>query len=373
MTTFDASNDGGGQVRDSDFSVEVTACGSREHEADLAEFRAQHFPIPHSYSTWPQHDSHHLWRWCRALDRSGRLITAFSVELSASRALPGSFIGRAVRVGRSLHAGCGNDLGVILRRVARAIPRLQRLDVQIFDEDPGRRAAIEASLISAGASHLVPPMNYTRTISLDVLEDEQALLRSLSANSRPKMLALERKGIGWTAEIRETAYLDRLRSIHRQTYERTGVAVPPIDFRDILADSTLGQASVFVGAFLSGRPKPDHLIAFAWGRLQGDYVEYNAAGSERSDELKGVAPGYAMIGHIARWARSKGASWIDLGGAVAPDAPQNHPFHGITTFKRRLSSREFDVAVEYRFEPRPMLARLASISRRLAETVRPVS
>ncbi|HXQ30474.1 MAG TPA: GNAT family N-acetyltransferase [Steroidobacteraceae bacterium] len=366
MAAEDALHDRWAQLRDSDFSVEVTACGSREHEADLAEFRAHHLPVPHSYSTWPQHDSHHLWRWCRALDRGGRLMTAFSIELSASRALPGSFIGRAARVGRSLHASCGYDPGVILRQVARAVPRLRRLDVQIFDEDPARRAAIEASLLSAGANHNLSPMMYTRTVALEVLEDEQALLRSLSANSRPKMLALERKRIGWTAEIRDAAYIDRLLAIHRQTFERTGMGVPHIDFRDILSDSTSGQASVFVGAFLAGRPSPDHLIAFAWGRLHGDYVEYNAAGSERSDDLKGVAPGYAMIGHIARWARSNGASWIDLGGVIAPDALHDHPFHGISTFKRRLSSKELDIGAEYRIEPRPVLARMASITRRLA-------
>jgi CelD/BcsL family acetyltransferase involved in cellulose biosynthesis len=274
-----------------------------------------------------------------------------------------------VRAGRCLHASRASDLGAIFRRAARALPRLQRLEVQVFDEDPARRAAIAASLISAGASHVDYPRDYTRTIALDLLEDERALLRSVHPKSRPKLRALESRGLGWTAEIRDHAYIDRLQTIYRQSFERTGAGAPSIDFRDILSDAVSGQGSVLVGAFLAGRPALNNLIAFAWGRLHGDYISYEAAGSERSLELRGASPGYAVIWHLARWARSNGASWLDLGGVIGPEAGQDDPVYGISIFKRRLSSKEFHVANEYRFEPRPALTWLGHISRRVAAKV----
>lgn len=352
------------------FSIQITDCGGPAHHADLEELAGRGLPVPHEYTTWPRFDSAHRWRWCRVLDEQGKLITAFSVELSRSRALPGTLIGRIDRLGRGLHAAVLPNLGPLLREAARQIPRLQRLDVRVFDEDASRRGRYCASIAAYGGTRLADPPGYLRTAALDLGATAQALLASLKPKVRASILAFTRHPGARTAEISDPAFLPRLQELYAAAFQRTGSQVPAVDFHNLLRDASEGGLSVLVGAFVRDGTAPGDLVAFAWARLHGDHVEYSVGGSDRSADLRGASATGAVLCHIGNWARAHGASWVDLGGVTAPHVAASHPLSGISSFKRRLASREFEVACEYGIEARPGLVATAESVRRARDSLR---
>src|ERR1700734_3227022 len=116
----------------SSYSVAVIGCGSQEHLADLKALRERQLAIPHHYSAWPLHCTVGSWVWCRVSGTDGRFVTGFAIQLTSSRALPGTRIGQIDYLGRSLHEEIGPAMGTVLRDVARKIPRLQRLEARVF-------------------------------------------------------------------------------------------------------------------------------------------------------------------------------------------------------------------------------------------------
>ena len=349
----------------SGFDVQLIECCGPIHLADVAALRQRGFHLPHQCTVWPLHDSQHDWLWCRVVDASGHLITAFSIEMSNSRGLPGTRIGRIERLGRALHFGAMPVLDRVLVRVAQAIPRLQRLDVQVFDEDPERRRQYGERVLAAGGTTPSESRGYTRTVRLNLLGSEEALLASLRHGTRRKIRACFSTPLARTSPVTDPRYLRRLKTIHGESFHRTGSVAPRIEFADVLRDATSGGDSALIGVFAVSRPMPEDLIAFGWGRLHGDHVAYEAGGSENSDEVRCLSPGYAVLWDLGRWARTHAATWLDLGGITAPDEPDSHPLHGISSFKRRISRDELEVASEYRLEPNSMIGRLARAARTL--------
>lgn len=346
------------------FKIEVVLAPSEVHSRDIVELRARGLPLPHQYTSWPAHDTQHRLRWFRILDTTGRLVTGFAVELSRSRAVPGTCVGRIERLGRALHEEIVPQLAILLPAVARAIPRLQRLDVQVFDEQPDRRLRIEESIVAAGSEPLVAAHSYTWTVILPLQDSDEALLASVPSKTRHRMLGFSNPEVGWMSPVTDLAYLPRLRELYEQSFHRTNTRPPSIRFEDMLADARSGETSILVGAFVRGRSKPNELVAFGWGRLHGDHVVYEAAGSERSDDLRGLSTGAAVIWHLARWARTRGATWLDLGGVAGPGDPGSGRLHGISEFKRRVGAGgDIQVASEFRLIARPRLDALARTAR----------
>ena len=343
--------------------IEVVPAPSPPHAGDIGELRARGVPIPHQYTSWPVHDSQHRWRWCRVLDTTGRLVTGFAVELSSSRAVPGTCVGRIERLGRQLHEPVIPQLATLLPAVARAIPRLQRLDVQIFDEQQDRRGRIEASILAAGGEPLVATHGYAWTVILPLRDSDEALLASLTPRTRHRIRGFSNPDIGCTSPVTDAAYLPRLRELFEQSFHRTNTQPPAVRFEDILADSRSSEESILVGAFVRRRCRPDDLVAFGWGRLHGDHVVYETAGSERSDDLRGLSTGDAVIWHLARWARTRNASWLDLGGVAGPGEPGAERLQGISAFKRRVAGPDIHVASEFRLVARPRLDAVARAAR----------
>lgn len=345
------------------FRIQLTPCGSTEHLADLASFHTQGLPIPHQYSSWALHSRTTSWQWCRALDASDQLVAGLALELMPSRALPIARIGRIDRVGRTLHAGAIPVLGEVLASIAKHVPRLLRLDVRVFDEDPMRRQQFCESLLHAGGQRSNPQRDYSRTLSLALDRDDIAILATLSRRTRQDIHKFLKCPGTRIAAICDSSYLGRIRQLHKSSFTRTDTTPPALDIEGILQDSCHNGNSLLIGAFMGGRRAPDDLIAFAWGRLHGDHATYEAGGLEKLDAIRHLSPGYALIWHLVTWARSRNATWFDLGGIISPDAPANDPLHGIAAFKRRFSTSEQIVAEEFSFRPSTALARLASAAR----------
>ncbi len=351
--------------------VTIVRCGTAQHAADLAALRLRHRAIPHDYSSWPRHCSVGSWRWCRIANTKGELITGFSVHLTNSHALPHTRIGRVEHLGRSLHEEVSDAMGGILLEVANRIPRLLRLDVRIFDEDPVRRSRLESSLTAAGWTQLERQREYTHTVVLAMGSSEAEVRKSFSTRLRSGMRkALETPLLRYAPIGVE--YANRMRELHQATFERTGGSPPRLDARAILRDSSDGQSSKLVGAFATDRGPPEDLVAFAWTRLHGDYAVLEVTASERSALFrKHISPGFGLMAHLVAWAIEHGALWMDLGGLPAMDPEPSDPMRGVVEFKTRFSMDFREVATEWRLEPHPLLARAAAAVRSIRDFCEP--
>lgn len=352
-----------------DIRVQLLPCGSEQHRSDLAYFRDRNLPVPHNYSTWPLSSTRASWTWCRVLNDDNSLLAAYAIELTPSRALPGTQIGRVERLGRALHADAIVSIGRVLAETARVVPRMQRLDVHLFDEDARRRARYSDSLLAAGAVARDEMIGYDRTLVLELGKSDEDLLAAFSASTRRNVRQICKKTDFSIAPIREAIYVDRIRQLARSAFGRTGATPAALDVEAMLADSIRDEESALFGVFHVGQQPPDNLVAFAWGRLHGDYVVYEAGAVQRGGDLRRLSPGYALVWSLMIWAREKGATWFDLGGTFEADHGPEHPLHGISSFKRGFSIRERIVAREFTFGSNSILSGIARITRRAAEVL----
>lgn len=355
----------------SSYVVAIVPCGSPLHLADVRILRERHLAIPHDYSTWPLHCTIGSSLWCRVVDDTGRLMTGFAIHLTASRALPGTRIGRVDRLGRNLHEEIADAMGVVLTEAARQIPRLLRLDARIFDEDPVRRQKLSDSLRRAGWSPTKRRRQYTHTLMLKLASSESEVLKRFSLRVR----ATIRKALGSPllrfGPIVGSQYADRIRYLLRLTFERTGSVPPPFDVKGILRDSSSGDSSLLIGAFARDGKAPEDLVALAWARLHGDHAVLEINASERSRLFRNhLSPGFGLISQLIAWAIQHGAQWLDLGGLSSTQRSADDPMRGIVEFKMRFSSDFREVAEEWRFEPSPLLATAASTVRSIRNSAR---
>ncbi|MGF1545856.1 MAG: GNAT family N-acetyltransferase [Thiotrichales bacterium] len=341
----------------SDFDLQLLPCGGVEHRADLAAFRARGWAVPHPWASGCLSDTASERLWVRVVAPDGVWKTAFAVELYPSRALPGTRIGRIERLGRAPQADMATWLGAALSATARKIPRLQRLEVQLFDEDCVRRQMLANALFAAGARRLKPPRGYSLTRVTDLSCADTTLLATFSARTRRSLRKTLDEGGLRVAPIDSSAYLARIAVLHRASFARTRAAPPPLMPTAMLADARGGETSCLLGAFDAEVAPPEDMVAFAWARLHGDYASYDTAGSVPVASGRGRAPGAALMWQLMRWARSRGAVWFDLGGTIPADAPADHPLHGIAAFKRGFAADEREVAIELMFTPATALAR----------------
>ncbi len=350
-------------------AVTIVRCGTPQHAADIAALRLRHRAIPHDYSSWPRHCSVGSWRWCRIANTQGELLAGFSVQLTNSRALPHTRIGRVEHLGRNLHEEVSDSMGGILIEVANKLSRLLRLDVRIFDEDPVRRGRLEKSLAAAGWIQLERQREYTHTVVLTLASSEPEIRKSFSNRLRAGIRkALETPLLRY--DTIGVEYADRMRELYQTTFERTGGSPPRLDARAILRDCADGQSSHLVGAFATDRGPPEDLVAFAWTRLHGDYTVLEVTASERSELFrKHISPGFGLMAHQLSWSIERGALWMDLGGLPTTDPEPSDPMRGIVEFKTRFSMDFREVATEWRLEPHPVLARTAAAVRSIGSLI----
>ena len=354
----------------SSYAVTMVAGGSPQHLADLQTLQARRWAVPHQYSSWPRHCTVGSWLWCRVLGADRTLVTGFAIHLTSSRALPGTRIGQVDCLGRTLHEEMASTTGEVLREVARQIPRLLRLDVRIFDENPARRGVMSASFATAGWSSAKRRRQYSHTLILDLAASEQEALQRLSKGVRTTMKKALASPLLRFAPIVGEEYESRIEDLYNLTFQRTGGSPPPLDIKGILRDSLGGKTSLLIGAFARDMSAPGDLVALAWGRLHGDYADLAVNASERSSLFtNSLSPGFGLMWRLFAWAIEHGARWMDLGGLTDTRPAPEDPLRGIVEFKMRFTRDFREVAEEWQLEPHPMLSGAASAARRVARLV----
>jgi hypothetical protein len=296
-----------------------------------------------------------------------RLLSGFCVTLSTSGLLPWAQVGRADRLGREMHAPLARILGRVLSSVAEDIPRLLWLEAQVFDEDPERLELFSNSITAAGAQRRARNRSYSTTLLLPVGKDPAEFMGGITSRARRKVRGFDRRPGAIIRPVDGAHYLERMRSLYRESFMRTGAVPPPFPVEAMLEDASGGKTSALLGAFLADRQPPDDLVGFVWSRFHGDYISYDVAASDRGGDLGSLAPGYALIRDLADWGRRLGARWVDLGGISEARAQANPRLRGIHEFKEAFWSEEANIAAEFEVRPESLPA---SIGRTLLRVTR---
>ena len=333
------------------YEIQIATAGGPDHLRDLGELEARGIPLTHQHASWCVHERDADRRWIRVVDHSRQLVSGFCVGLSRSALLPWAPVGRIERLGRRMHAPLAPVIGPILSRVAAALPRLLWLEAQVFDEDADRFGLMDQSLFAAGARRRSKNRSYSTTLLLPVGSDRADFMQRVSQRARRKIREFDRRSDTCVGRIEDRGYLDRMRQLYRESFLRTGAVPPPFPAEAMLEDAAAGESSLALGAFVRDRPGPDDLVGFVWSRCHGDYVSYDVAASDRSDDLGSLAPGYALVRDLADWGRQRGAGWLDLGGISTARARSNPRLRGIHEFKRAFGSEETEIAAEYELRP----------------------
>ena len=286
----------------------------------------------------------------------GEAVAGFSVAGEPSRALPGHLILYAERVSACANFDATKVALKALTAASRLYPWLLRLEVALFDRDPGRRAALSEVLRDLGFRDSRAARSYAETLAVDLTGGVEALFATLHPTARRHIRAVNNRPVAVRC-IHDQTLGPRLHDLLRQTMRRTRGRFRSHPWSDIIAFAVRHPSLVRpVGLFDTRKDGPASLVAFALGLSQGDHVQYSVAASTRTTDLR-MPLGYALMWDLITWASERGAAWFDMGGVSAGcHGDLDDPTGGISDFKRYFSRRSVRVGEEWALEPRPILA-----------------
>ena len=124
-----------------------------------------------------------------------------------------------------------------------------------------------------------------------------------------------------------------------------------------------------VGLFHEDNAEHSGLLAFAWGCVNGNCVQYTAAASTRRYGLR-IPLGYALAWDLITWGKDQGAEFFDFGGITGGTyGDRDDPLGGASDFKRYFTTKKVHVGSEWIYEPRPALAKIGDVLSAIAQSV----
>ena len=297
------------------------------------------------------------WLLCIS-DASGRPCGAVALQVSPSRALPGSLLLRVERFGHGLPVAAHEAALRVIALLARRNRRVLRLYLETFTINQSERLALEGHLSALGFTRTPSARCYEHTLVLPLEADEEGILASLHRTARANIRSAAKYRVR-VAPITDPALFPRLDAIAVETFERTGGRYAPHDWARIVAiGAQAPAASRLVGLFRDDAEGVESLVAFGWGCGHGDHASYSSAGSTRKIDRR-IPLVYPVLWDLILWAKRNDARFFDLGGVTDGGLDSGDPLGGISDFKRYFSDRVVHVGSEWSFEPRPMQAQAA--------------
>jgi peptidoglycan pentaglycine glycine transferase (the first glycine) len=234
-------------------------------------------------------------------------------------------------------------------RIHRAVA--VKLEPRLEEADPGRAAFERRGLRHTGERLQV---GQTRIVEL---ADDEALLAGFDKDTRYGVRRAEREGVvvETATDPDDTAAIDALHELVRETQRRAGFPLPP---RDRFRVAWRALAGAGRAALLEAR-REGQLLASGMVVIEGSRSFYLFSGSRREEpgEPKRYAS-YALQWAMLRLARERGAREHDLWGIAPPDAGPDHPWHGVGLFKKGFGGREVVWAGSWDLVVEPNLYRL---------------
>ncbi|MCB9456697.1 MAG: peptidoglycan bridge formation glycyltransferase FemA/FemB family protein [Anaerolineaceae bacterium] len=192
------------------------------------------------------------------------------------------------------------------------------------EDDAGGQAVI-AALQQRGWCFSADQVQFRNTVTLDLTQDEDALLAAMSQNTRRKVRTAEKKGV--TVRAGTVADLPILYDLYRVTGERDHFLIRPAAYYEQAwrAFMEAGLAQPLIAEF-EGKPIA-HVILFHFGRKC--WYFYGASSNEERERM----PNYLLQWEAMRWAQAQGYATYDMWGA--PDVfDESDTMWGVFQFKR---------------------------------------
>ena len=292
---------------------------------------------------------------CWPLEAGGVRV---GVQASRSRSVPGFFILRVPRFGRSIPRQAIEGTVHQLAGMARD-RNVLRMHLEAWTEDAAQMDAIQRAC-EANGFRATSPCSYARTVWMELLEDPEETFMQLSPQARRRVRAPGKKGFA-VRQIRSTSLSPRLQAMLDESFARTGSSAPRMHWKDWIELSLREPTQLrLTGLF---RDDDEHCgvpLAFAVAVRHGDVAEYAHAGSSHSSGVR-VPLLYSPTWDLMCWAKDAGARWWDFGGisgAAAEDTEEDDPRGGIDAFKLFFSRNVVEVGREWVLEPHPWLAKV---------------
>lgn len=170
------------------------------------------------------------------------------------------------------------------------------------------------------------------TLCIDLRPSEEDILAQMKPKGRYNVRVARKHGVAITEDPSERGLADFL-TLYEEMTERQGIAAKPEDyFRDLVAILAHRDAGSVFLAELEGERIAAAIVV--WFGRRATY--FFGASTNRHRHV--MAP-YLLHFEIMRRARGLGCEWYDLWG-VAPPGATEHPWAGISAFKRKLGGRE---------------------------------
>ena len=349
----------------SSFSTRILTNADDGWSAAIADLDASGLPVPvTARKEWPSRSGRRL--LVVADDAQGKVRAAIALEVEPTLALPGHYLARAYRLGGAVAEPAGVATLERLREYAAGTSRLLRVNLEFILLAADDRVRVESLLSTNGFRRTSSPRSYTNTFVLDLNCSSSEITKSFSEQARRNLYVTDRAPVEMRP-IFESRYADRLNVVATQSFVRTGGRyerkdwIARIDFHRRFPDRCH-----LVGLFRRGDPRPDGLLAFAFGCSHGDHAHYDDAGSVRVGDIK-ISMMYPLVWELIRWSKQVGCKWFDLGGIPLQYRRPDDPRAGITEFKSRFSKVAVPVGIEWEFQPHRVRAGIAAAVRSAAE------
>ncbi|MDD4628737.1 MAG: peptidoglycan bridge formation glycyltransferase FemA/FemB family protein [Candidatus Peribacteraceae bacterium] len=201
---------------------------------------------------------------------------------------------------------------------------------------------------------------------LDLTRTEEEILRQMKPKGRYNITVAEKNGV----RVEESQDVDAFYALMKETggRDRFGI-LPKAHYETFL--KALHGSFLFLATAPSPTPLPrigggdggGGVIAGLLGVIWGSNGIYYY-GASSYDHRAFMAP-YALQWAAMRHCKTKGCVSYDLLGIAPPDAGEDHPWHGVGTFKEKFGGEVVTYLPEQQIILRPMAFHLLALKRRL--------
>jgi lipid II:glycine glycyltransferase (peptidoglycan interpeptide bridge formation enzyme) len=195
---------------------------------------------------------------------------------------------------------------------------------------------------------------YEHTLVLRIDVDQETLRRGLNSGHRSGINSAERRGLRMERSNDPARMADFVRLL-RQTEQQRGFFSYEDPYFDAIAQELLvgGEASLYFA--IAGDVDAAAALVFDFGPTR--YYAFGATGSGS----RKLMPAPPLVWQAILDARREGRRRFDFWGAAPPDAGSDHPWAGITYFKRGFGAEPETYAGTWELPVRPIAARVFAL------------
>ncbi|MDQ2960990.1 MAG: peptidoglycan bridge formation glycyltransferase FemA/FemB family protein [Candidatus Dormibacteraeota bacterium] len=237
--------------------------------------------------------------------------------------------------------------------IASAYRRARRLGCVLVRFEPGH---VDHATVARTGAHRVHSRQYEHTLVLALDGDADGLRRGLNSGHRSGINTAAKRGLRIERSNDRRRMPDFVRLL-RSTEARAGFFSYEDPYFDAVADELLARGDATLYFAMVGDTCAAGALVFDFGPTR--YYPFGATegGSRR------LMPGPPLVWQTILDAKADGRRRFDFWGAAPPGAGPDHPWSGITAFKRGFGAVPETYAGTWELTVRPLAARLFTLAR----------